>query len=202
MLPQSNAENHPVDLTENSIYIEGEIDGKFDSQDFILFYGQSPHKTIYNSSSNSFKHQFNIYADTTFYFLTLSETKGLRIQEQPLIEATKNIFTYDDYVFHEIDKKNILAQAPFAGSGREWFGEEFSGTNEQVFAFNLPGIIATSMVNITCSATVAAYGQTDFVVRANEQDLGRMAMSSQAGAQLTWPAVRVVAVVMALAVVN
>lgn len=178
MLPQSNAENRPVDLTENSIYIEGEADGKFDAQDYILFYGQSPHKTIYNSSTNSYKHQFNIYADTTFYFLRVSETKGLRIKEQPSIEATKNIYTFDDYVFHEIDQKNILAQAPFAGSGREWFGEEFSGTNEQIFTFNLPGITANSSVNITCSAVAVAYGQTDFVLRANEQNLGRLAISA------------------------
>jgi len=98
MLPQSNAESRPVDLTENSIYIEGEADGKFDAQDYILFYGQSPHKTIYNSSTNSYKHQFNIYSDTTFYFLRLSETKGLRIKEQPSIEATK-IFIHSMITF-------------------------------------------------------------------------------------------------------
>lgn len=178
MLPQSNAENRPTDLIENSIYIEGEGDGKFDAQDYILFYGQSPHKTIYNSSTNSFKHQFNIYTDTTFYFLRLSETKGLRIKEQASIEAAKNIYTFDDYVFHEIDQKNILAQAPFAGSGREWFGEEFSGTNEQIFTFNLPGITANSSVNITCSAVAVAYGQTDFVLKANEQNLGRLSISA------------------------
>ncbi|MEA5257013.1 type IX secretion system sortase PorU [Arcicella aquatica] len=178
MLPQNNLQDRAVDLTENNIYIEGEADGKFDAQDFILFYGQSPHKTYYDATTGSLKHQFNIYADTTFYFLTLAETKGLRIKDQASVVATNNISTFDDYVFHEVDQKNILAQAPFAGSGREWFGEEFSGTNEQIFAFNLPGIIATSMVNVTCSAAVSAYGQTDFVVRTNEEDLGRMAMSA------------------------
>ncbi len=178
MLPQSNSSNRPVDLTENSIYVDGESDGKFNEQDYILFYGQSPHSIIYNPTSKSFRHQFNIYSDTTFYFLGVSDTKGLRVKEQASTEANKNITMFDDYVFHEIDQKNILAQAPFAGSGREWFGEEFTGTSEQNFSFNLPGISPNSSVNITCSAAAVAYGRTEFVLRANEINLGRLSLSA------------------------
>lgn len=178
MLPQNNSQNRLVDLTQNSIYVEGEADGKFDAQDFILFYGQSPNTINYDATTKTFKHQFNIYSDTTFYFLTVGDTKGLRIKEQVSLEATKSISTFDDYVFHEVDQKNILAQAPFAGSGREWLGEEFSGNTEQVFTFSLPGIVDNSNINITCSAGAVAYGQTDFVLRANEQDLGRLSISA------------------------
>jgi hypothetical protein len=75
MLPQANNIPRAKDLIENAISVEGEADGRFDNQDFILFYGQSPHAISYDSLSKSFKHQFNIYSDTTFYFLTVSDAK-------------------------------------------------------------------------------------------------------------------------------
>ena len=132
-MSQANDVPRAKDLIENAISVEGEADGRFDNQDFILFYGQSPHVISYDSLSKSFKHQLNIYSDTTFYFLTVSGTKGLRVKDQSSISATPEITTFDDYDFHEIDRKNLLAQAPFAGSGREWVGEEFYNSNESIY---------------------------------------------------------------------
>lgn len=169
MLPQANAIPRAKDLIENAISVEGEADGRFDNQDFILFYGQSPHTISYDSLSKSFKHQFNIYSDTTFYFLTVSDTKGLRIKDQNSIAATQEIMTFDDYDFHEVDRKNILAQAPFAGSGREWIGEEFSGNIEQNFTFNFSGIQPNTDLKITSSVASSSYVQTKFIIKANGQ---------------------------------
>lgn len=174
MLPQENDANRAKDLTENAISVEGEGDGRFDSQDFILFYGQSPHAISYDTISKSFRHQFNIYSDTTFYFLTVSDTKGLRIKDQNSVSATQEITIFDDYVFHEIDDKNILAQAPFAGSGRSWVGEEFGGNSEQIFPFNLSGFSVNSTLKITTSMVAAAFGQTEFSIKANGQSIGNL----------------------------
>ena len=171
MLPQANNLPRAKDLIENAISVEGEADGRFDNQDVILFYGQSPHKISYDSLAKSFKHQFNIYSDTTFYFLTVSDTKGLRIKDQNSIAATQEITAFDDYDFHEIDRKNILAQAPFAGSGREWVGEEFSGSNEQNFTFNFSGIQPNSSLKIITSMAGIALGKTEFSVKVNGQTL-------------------------------
>ena len=171
MLPQANNLPRANDLIENAISVEGEADGRFDNQDVILFYGQSPHKISYDSLAKSFKHQFNIYSDTTFYFLTVSDTKGLRIKDQNSIAATQEITAFDDYDFHEIDRKNILAQAPFAGSGREWVGEEFSGSNEQNFTFNFSGIQPNSSLKIITSMAGIALGKTEFSVKVNGQTL-------------------------------
>jgi hypothetical protein len=174
MLPQANNIPRAKDLIENAISVEGEADGRFDSQDFILFYGQSPHKISHDSLVKSFKHQFNIYSDTTFYFLTVSDTKGLRIKDQNSISATQEITTFDDYDFHEIDRKNILAQAPFGGSGREWVGEEFSGNNEQNFTFNFSGIQPATSLKITASLGASTLGKTEFVLKVNKDSLGNI----------------------------
>ena len=37
-LPESNAVGRADDLTENAVFIEGETDGKFDANDFLLFF--------------------------------------------------------------------------------------------------------------------------------------------------------------------
>jgi Peptidase family C25 len=169
MLPQANNIPRAKDLIENAISVEGEADGRFDSQDFILFYGQSPHKISYDSLTKSFKHQFNIYSDTTFYFLTVADTKGLRIKDQNSVSATQEITTFDDYDFHEIDRKNILAQAPFGGSGREWVGEEFSGNIDQNFTFNFSGIQSKTALIITQSLASSSSVKTKFIIKVNGQ---------------------------------
>ena len=174
MLPQTNDVSRAKDLMENAISVEGETDGRFDNQDFILFYGQSPHAISYDSLTKSFRHQFNIYSDTTFYFLTVSNSKGLRIKDQNSVSATQEISTFDDYVFHEIDSKNILAQAPFAGSGRSWMGEEFGGNSEKNFPFNLSGFSINSKLLITVSVGASAFKRTQFTVKANGQNVGNI----------------------------
>ena len=176
MLPQANNIPRAKDLIENAISVEGEADGRFDNQDFILFYGQSPHTISYDSLSKSFKHQFNIYSDTTFYFLTVSDTKGLRLKDQNSISATQEITTFDDYDFHEIDRKNLLAQAPFAGSGREWVGEEFFNSNESIFTFNFSGIQPKTALKIRASVAAQAFKQTEFVIKANGQNVGNLSL--------------------------
>lgn len=169
MLPQANNVPRPKDLIENAISVEGEADGRFDNQDFILFYGQSPHTISYDSLAKSFKHQFNIYSDTTFYFLTVSDSKGLRIKDQNSISATQEITSFDDYDFHEIDRKNILAQAPFAGSGREWVGEEFFSKSEQSFIFPFTEIQRNTDLKITESLASSSSIQTKFFIKVNGQ---------------------------------
>src|SRR5690606_13604567 len=42
MLPQSNSAPRPVDLPEMAIYVSGESDGRFDADDFIVFYAEGP----------------------------------------------------------------------------------------------------------------------------------------------------------------
>jgi hypothetical protein len=79
-LPQANDVPRPSDLIENAIEVMGENDGKFDASDYLLFYSESPHKILYNADNQRFIHQNNPYSDSVFYFLNVSDTKGLRIK--------------------------------------------------------------------------------------------------------------------------
>lgn len=135
MLPFANNIFRYDDLQENAIYISGENDGKFDKSDYVLFYGQSPHRWTYSTCDNRFHHQVNWYSDTTYYFITADLGQGKRIQSQASTSAPANatVTTFDDYAYHEVDAVNWLK------SGREWMGEVFDETNSSYsFQFSFP----------------------------------------------------------------
>ncbi|SKC88676.1 putative type IX secretion system sortase PorU2 [Ohtaekwangia koreensis] len=68
---------------EQAIYIEGEDDGQFNSSDFIEFYGRRNDGTLdadlYKPSSLQPHKYYNLYSDTTSYFLTASSLSGKRM---------------------------------------------------------------------------------------------------------------------------
>ena len=67
------------DLVENHIVVVGEADGRFDANDYILFYGQSPNQRIWDMISNQYSAPKNIYTTEVHYFLkTETASTGLR----------------------------------------------------------------------------------------------------------------------------
>jgi hypothetical protein len=68
---------------EQSIYIEGEADGQFDPTDFIEFYGQrndgSLDAGLYENPTDQPHTLYNLYSDTTAYFLTVGASPGKRM---------------------------------------------------------------------------------------------------------------------------
>ena len=100
MLPRLNSDFRYADLVENAIQIyDANSNGIFESEDYILFYGHSPNKWIFNSSSGYFTHQRHLYSDEVFYFLTIDNTSpGKRIQQKTVLsDPSVTINTYNDY---------------------------------------------------------------------------------------------------------
>lgn len=135
MLPQSNATARPKDLVENAIWISGESDEVFNSNDFILFYGQRSDLLTYDTLTGDWNWQNNDYSDTTFYFLTVDDTPGLRVKIQNATSSGSVSYNYyDDAYVHEIDKYNLLEEdlVTNAGSGRNWLGQKLSSINSSL----------------------------------------------------------------------
>jgi hypothetical protein len=155
MLPQANVAPRPADLTENAIYVAGEADGRFDNDDYVLFYAQGPHEIVY--AGDKFAHRTNLYSDTAFYFLTIGETPGLRSAAQASVAgATATVTTFDDYLFHEKDQTNLIQ------SGREWYGERFDVTTEHTVNFAVPGLVAGVPVEVTVAAVAQGSAASPF----------------------------------------
>jgi hypothetical protein len=163
MLPLANNQFYPIDLTENSIQVQGENDGVFNNEDYILFYGEGI--SNWNEESQT---SVNLYDSKSFYYINIQGVEGKRIAnfEQPSAPTTLTISTYDHYQSYEVDLKNI------AQVGRQWVGESFDFNQNQEFSFQFPNIDATIPVQLTINLASAAFTPTSFKVSANSLDVG------------------------------
>jgi len=176
MLPQPNSENRPVDLIENAIHIEGEKDGSFDDDDFILFYAEGANRYFYDTEKNIFNYENNLYETTNFYFLKIDDTTGKRIQiRENLAQNAPTISTYNHFDFHEKDIEKI-EQDIF--SGREWFGEEFGFQEEMEFDFSISDIVANSDISVYSGMIGRSTDITIFSFFLNDNLLGSHRISS------------------------
>ncbi|GAB4000423.1 type IX secretion system sortase PorU [Spirosoma daeguense] len=176
MLPQSNSTARANDLIENAIQVTGETDGRFDASDVVVFFGQSPHVIRYDSVARRFAHQTNVYTDTTFYFLTIGMSSGLRIGERATgqLSGTAVNTAFDDYQFHEQD----ISKTPSVRSGREWLGEYLAVDTTKTITFNTPGLVANAPIRVVSSVMAGAQVATRYRFNLNDVAIGAVTMST------------------------
>lgn len=173
MLPQSNATPRQEDLREIAIVVEGENDGKFNSGDRIIFYGQGPDEHYYNAAKKTFWYQNNLYTDKNFYFLTYGGGAGKRPLNQTSSSGTfPKVSKFDDFVQFEEDIENTLR------SGREWFGFRFSTTLEATVEFKLPGIVENSEITLISKVMARALEPASFKLFYNNVEVGTQQVAS------------------------
>ncbi len=151
ILPElTNAPRHD-DLVENAIEIAGEGDGKFDSGDYILFYGQGPDIWYFDTASQTFSHPKNFYDTENYYFLKISPGNGLRIQSKASQAGGTYVSTsFDDFLRHEQELVNLLHDWSYGqGSGRQWFGDYFKIRTSKGYQFKIPNLIPAEEVKFT-----------------------------------------------------
>ena len=166
-LPVLNSDFRYQDLQENAIYIEGENDGVFDPDDYILFYGQGPHHWATNPTNKTASHIQNIYSDKAYYFITVNELDGKRIQQKaPLTSsASQTITTFDEFVFHEKELINIFA------TGTQWFGENLSFENSTTIRIPFQKALANSPLSIKVRGATVSSTASTMEVSMNSQNL-------------------------------
>ncbi|GAB4133928.1 MAG: type IX secretion system sortase PorU [Raineya sp.] len=171
MLPQANNDPRPTDLTENAIWVAGEEDNRFDNEDFIIFYAEGADKIKYNPINQRLEHEKNLYDDNNYYFLTIKNQAGLRVQNQASVPASLNISVFDEYLYHEKDLTNILSQQGRGGSGREWYGELFNGNSQVVLNYNVEGIAPNTNAIFTSSVLSQSFSNASFSININGQNI-------------------------------
>ena len=182
LLPVLNSDFRYNDLQENAIYIKGENDGSFDSSDFILFYAKGAHDWIVDTEQNTAKHRQNIYSNEAYYFLTVSNTDGKRVQQKSLLTANaiSQITTFNEYVFLEKEEINILA------AGTQWFfDDDFNIENTQHFKIPFPNAISNDPLSIRIRGVSMSFGSTTMAVKVNGEALYDLNFSSLDPSSLT-----------------
>lgn len=164
MLPQANAQTNSDDLIENPIEVkDNNQNGKFDSDDYLIFYGEGAHKWGYEAASSTYKHRTNRYTNQNYYYITIGDAGGKRITTQASENGVANTTTtsFDELYFYEKDEINFLK------SGREWFGEEFNRTLSYDFKVSVPDRIQSEAVKIRSQALARSAQPSSFIVTNN-----------------------------------
>ncbi|KGL64338.1 type IX secretion system sortase PorU [Polaribacter sp. Hel1_85] len=168
LLPVLNSDYRYDDLQENAIYIEGENDGSFDNSDFILFYAKGPHDWVVNSASKTATHRQNIYSDEAYYFITVNNDDGKRIQQKEPVttSAAIQIATFDDFTFYEKEEKSILKV------GTQWFFKsDFNIENTQSFKIPFPNAVTSENISVKVRGVSTSVSSSTMVVKVNGQDI-------------------------------
>lgn len=170
MLPQLNSESRPIDLVENAIYISGEADGSFDSNDYILFYGLGPHKEVW--TAEGFEYERNIYSDTSFYFIRVDGANGRRIAKKASEggSASSIVTSFDDHIVHEEDEKNLIS------SGREWFGPTLNSGDSESYSHQISGL--NSSINLTLDVVSQSSENAVFNISAGSNVVGSVSIDA------------------------
>ena len=137
MLPEKNNIPRTDDLAENAIFIQGEADGVFNDNDYILFYAWGPHRWWNNDPNYSFVQKRNNYADVSTYFININSAQApLRIQNMSENDNPEDtlIRSYDYRDVFENDLVNLV------GGGQRWYGELFDVEMERTFNFSIPNL--------------------------------------------------------------
>ena len=138
---------------EQSIIVQGEADGVFNTDDFVEFYGRKNDgtldSTLYEDPSHQPHRFYNLFTDTTSYFLTIGSSEGKRI---PVHSGPSGGLTEDASVLGErllILRDNYSSGQDYGSIQKSTFdaGEGWMGTQVlqgQERTYSLEGITSVS----------------------------------------------------------
>jgi hypothetical protein len=162
MLPLVNEDNLYFDPPELSIQVFDGGDGSFNSGDYILFYATHTEGWSEENETN-----LNLYADRSYYYLTVNSSGGKRIStlNQPVAAATTTITEFDDYQFYEVDETSLSLV------GRKWFGDRFDVETERTYEFTFPNLVQTEPFQLNINLGAISPLRSSFTVSVNGQPL-------------------------------
>ncbi len=145
-LPEPIASFREDDLVENHIQIIDGGDNSFDNGDYILFYGEGPHKWYFNDTHDRYDRPQNPYDTRSYYYLKVNGGDGQRMAEQNSVVASDyTVTTFNDFERFEEDKINLLGSLARGGhgTGKTWYGDQFNPTRERDYNFDFPNVVSS-----------------------------------------------------------
>ena len=170
MLPLHNNAPYPQELAEIPVYIHGEQDGRFNDDDYILFYGIGKQNWNYESQTHN-----NLYGDHAYYFIRIDDEPGKRITSYTEPSGTP-VQTYNSYYserFYEADSFNISRM------GRLWFSDNFNfGRATKHYEFHFPEREAGTPVFYEVKAATDNPVNSQFYIKFNGQLVDSMQVNN------------------------
>lgn len=172
-LPLLNSDTRPEDMVEIPSMGRGLDDGRFDQNDYILFYAEGPILWKLNNKGTALKHTKHTYADDIYYFINVGDyTRNEPAARASLNDPDAYLSESHDFTYvHHVDKITDISKN--VKTGKEWFGEEFNFNVDQRFTVgNVPGFISSEPVYIkSMVAGRTLTGASSFNVSVNGQNV-------------------------------
>ncbi|MBO6025642.1 MAG: type IX secretion system sortase PorU [Bacteroidales bacterium] len=151
VLNEINSQARFDDLVEIPLFVSGESDGKFDRNDYVLFYARGPVTWKYDTRKKMYQHCPNVYDDYSYAFITVGQGEGKRIETDNQLSAldNKRVTEFLDYQVYDKDKYNIV------NGGRTYYGDIIDGNGAVTVDFNFKNI----RTNRPCSVSFGAAGR-------------------------------------------
>lgn len=139
LLPEKNFIEKADDLVKNAIHIQGEADGVFNANDYILFYGKGPDTWSLAQDNGIGRkrwfHTKHYYSDSAYYFIKINDSSPLRIStENNGLVANRISDSFQDFLYVESDQYSP------AKSGREFYGDLYDDVLSGSYNFSFPNV--------------------------------------------------------------
>lgn len=155
IVPPRVGDERADDLVENAIVVNGESDGTFGAEDYILFYGEGANKWHFDTARQIFNYPPNFYDTKNYYFIKISAGNGLRVNDRASASgATYTSTEFNDFIRYEPETYNILHDWIQAqGSGQKFFGDYFKVKVEEDYSdeFAIENLVGSEPVYLQSS---------------------------------------------------
>lgn len=161
VLPAINNVKRHDDLVEIPIYVSGEDDGSFDSNDYIIFYGRGP--VVSKNVNGIYEKISNPYSDYSYVFLTTDLGEGKRIQTAPDVTEAPDLVvdSFLDFQYVEEDSYNLN------NMGATWYFDKLDAVLSRTYTFKFPNLIKEKKCNLFSEVASRNYSRAEFTYKAN-----------------------------------
>lgn len=165
ILNESNSHPRFDDLQEIPILVSGESDGKFDANDYLLFYARGPITWYYATAESAFVHRPNAYEDLSYAFITVGSSPGKRMEKAstPTGDPDAVVRQSQDYQLFEKPSYNII------NAGRTYYSEILDGNNSLNLNFEFKHAIRQRPCYVKTSVAGRNFNTASFDLYVNDQ---------------------------------
>lgn len=174
VLPVINKEERHDDLVEIPIYVSGENDGVFNSEDYIIFYARGP--LTWKNVNGIYEKVTNPYSDYSYVFLTADLGEGKRMEYAENIAGDPDVVvnSFLDFAIVEEDQYNLN------NMGATWYFDKYDATLTRSYSFTFPNLIKEKKCNLYSEFASRNYSRSEFTFKANGVQIAKVVSSANA----------------------
>lgn len=183
VLNELNADPRFDDLQEIPIFVSGEADGTFNTDDYILFYARGPVTWYYSHSDVMMVQRPNAYDNYSYAFITADLGAGKRIETATPPAGSEEIVVDEflDYQVYDKDNYNII------NGGRTYYGDVIDGNGSLTQTFVFDHLKRERMVHVKVNLAGRNFQPAGFQVYLNQVFLKNLSIQvTTAGSNHAW----------------